>query len=279
VKVETKRTKRKPTGKKWKFGPLPDSVIRAQEQESALASLDIIEAFYRLKPLERAVIEAILKEVRGERQVFTIANTFPKNPEPKKGDETFEDALLRLAYYYRPVLRDEEDEKQINWRTHWLSGYADEGDGRVIVSVDQKVLRHLKILKSYLSRRSFSARFMSQYSVRLYEWAWQHRRAGSVRLTLEELRRVLGVNEVCNEKGVVIRPACLELWPNLKQRALDRAVREISLKSNLSIEVVSTGRAEYRKVTAVAFRIREKPDSGEAKNKELGNQRLEREPN
>ena len=134
----------------------------------------------------------------------------------------------------------------------------DSTETEAMFSIEKKFLPHLRVLKTYLARRSFNARFTSQYSVRLYEWAWQHRRAGLIRITLDELRRVLGVNESRNEKGVIVGKARLTLWPNLKQRALMRAVNEITKKSDLTIKVVTYGREKYRKVTAVAFQILEK---------------------
>lgn len=249
--------------------PLSESVIAAREREVAIASLDIIEAFYRLKPLERSFIEAILKQLRGEKTVFTIdrpaaspeaeedtKETRSADGKRKKPQDTVEESLSRLAYYHRPVMRDQVNSKTINWHTHWLCGYADLDEDKTLVSLDQRLLPHLRILKSYLARRSFSARFTSQYSVRLYEWAWQHRKARMIRVTLQELRQILGVNETRNEKtGAIVQEARLTLWPNLKQRALERAVKEITRKSDLAIRVIGYGREKYRKVTDVRFEI------------------------
>jgi len=58
---------------------------------------------------------------------------------------------------------------------------------------------------------------------------------------------------------MIVDRARLTLWPNLKQRALERAVREISGKSDLEIKIVAYRREKYRKVTAVALQIVEKP--------------------
>jgi Initiator Replication protein len=280
--VETKPTKSKSRASSWALKPLSESVIAAQERKTAIASLDVIEGFYRLKPLERCVVEGILKQLRGEKTVFIIDRPLPLPPatrgevaeeadeEPTgKGKErtgrknkttvdTPEEALSRLAYYHRPVVGDQLKDETIEWHTHWLCGYSDLEGNKTLVSIEKKFLPHLRVLKTYLARRSFNARFTSQYSVRLYEWAWQHRRAGLIRITLDELRRVLGVNESRNEKGVIVGKARLTLWPNLKQRALMRAVNEITKKSDLTIKVVTYGREKYRKVTAVAFQILEK---------------------
>ena len=92
--------------------------------------------------------------------------------------------------------------------------------------------------------------------------AWQRRKVPKARVTLEELRQILGVNEARDEKtGAVLQSSRLTLWPNLKQRALGRAVREITRKSDLAIRVITYEREKYRKVTAVLFEILVKPQS------------------
>jgi len=257
----------------WKLGPLSDAVLRAQERAAKAANLDVIKSFYRLLPLERAVIEAILKELRGNRLVMTVnfktasallAESLEamKPSRPKlKGRRPPEmtmaqDALSRLTYYHRPVFRDEAHSRPVEWRTHWLGGYAELGDGVMLLSIEERILPHLKLLKNYLARRSFSARFTSQYSVRFYEWAWQHRKAGLIRLSMDELRDILGVYEERDERGGLIRAAILKNWPNLKQRALTRAIKEISSKSDLEIKLVTTYRGEMHKVDTLVFEIK-----------------------
>lgn len=259
----------------WKLGPLSDAVLRAQERAAKAANLDVIKSFYRLLPLERAVIEAILKELRGNRLVMTVnfktasallaesLSTMKPSQPNLKGRRPPEmtmaqDTLSRLTYYHRPVFRDEAHNRMVEWRTHWLSGYAELGDGMMLLSIEERILAHLKLLKNYLGRRSFSARFTSQYSVRLYEWAWRHRKAGLIRLSMDELRDILGVNEERDEKGRLIRGAILKNWPNLKQRALTRAIKEISTKSDLEVTLVTTYRGEMHKVVTLVFEVKTK---------------------
>ena len=259
----------------WKLGPLSDAVLRAQERAAKAANLDVIKSFYRLLPLERAVIEAVLKELRGNRLVMTVnfktaspllAESLdamkPSRPNLKgrrpPAMTMAQDTLSRLTYYHRPVFRDEAHKRTVEWRTHWLSGYAELGDGVVLLSIEERIVPHLKLLKNYLGRRSSSARFTSQYSVRLYEWAWQYRKAGLIRVSMDELRDILGVNEERDERGGLIREAILQNWPNLKQRALTRAIKEISTKSDLEIKLATTYRGERHKVGALVFEIKTK---------------------
>jgi len=262
----------------WKLGPLPDAVLRAQERAAKAANLDVIKSFYRLLPLERAVIEALLKELRSNRLVVTVnfkasspllaesLDTKKLNSANIRGRRPPEmtmaqDTLSRLTYYHRPVFRDEVRGRIVEWRTHWLSGYAELGDGVMLLSLEERILPHLKLLKNYLGRRSFTARFTSQYTVRLYEWAWQHRKAGLMRLSVDELRDILGVNEEKDDRGRVVRGAILKNWPNLKQRALTRAIKEITAKSDLEVKLVTSYRGEMHKVVALVFEVKVKGEA------------------
>ena len=262
--------------KKTRFGSkisrMSDAFLRVQERTAKAAGLDVIKSFYRLVPLERAVVEAVLNEMVGTRVVMRVdfkkaspllAGALDKQRPQAKGRRPAEmtlaqEALSRLSYYHRPVFRDEANNRTIEWHTHWLSGYAELGDGVMLVSIEEKIVPHLKVLKGFLSRRSFDARFTSQYSVRLYEWAWPYRKGGLVRVSMEELRTILGVNEERDEKGRLIRAAILKHWPNLKQRALSRALAEISGNSDLEIRLAASYRGEMRRVAALVFEIKQK---------------------
>jgi hypothetical protein len=265
----------------WKLDPVSDSVLRAQERTAKAANLDVIKSFYRLLPLERAIIEALLKELRGNRLALTInfktsspllveslekVKPVAPNLKGRRPPEMTmaQDTLSRLTYYHRPVFREEIGGRVIEWHTHWLSAYAELGEGLVLISLEERILPHLKLLKNYLARRSFTARFTSRYSVRLYEWAWQHRKVRLKRLSVDELREILGVNEEKDDRGRVVRQAILTHWPNLKQRALTRALNEITTKSDLEVKLVTTYRGEMHKVVALVFEVRVK--AGESRS-------------
>jgi hypothetical protein len=272
--------------KTWKLKPIVrDSVLQAQKHAGKAANLDVVKAFYRLLPLERAVIEAVLKELRGTRLVMSVnfksaspllAESLDKMKPVRpnlKGKlppamTLAQDALSRLTYYHRPVFRDEAHAQPIDWHTHWLSGYAELGQGVILLSIDEKIIPHLKLLKNFLARRSFGARFTSQYSVRLFEWAWPFRKGRQIKVSMQQLREILGVNEVRDEKGRLVRKTILAHWPNLKQRALSRAMNEISTKSDLTIRLLSTYRGEAHRVVQLLFEIRLKDGAVEGEGSE-----------
>ena len=56
---------------------------------------------------------------------------------------------------------------------------------------------------------------------------------------LDQLRKVLGLESVKDADGNIIQEAPLADWANLRQRALDIAIREINKKTDLNIAIES----------------------------------------
>ena len=98
-------------------------------------------------------------------------------------------------------------------------------------------------------------RLKSQYSTRLYLWAKQHLVVGQKRVSVATLRKILGLEDVKDKSGMVVQDAPLELWANVKQRALDHALREINRQSDIHLEIEFVGRGAFRKVLSLGFRI------------------------
>ena len=100
-----------------------------------------------------------------------------------------------------------------------------------------------------------SVRLKSQYSSRLYQWAKPYVAVGYKRVSLATLRQILGLEEIKDNSGRVVQEAPLELWANVKQRALDQALGEINKHSDIQLQLEFTGRGPYRKVQSLGFRI------------------------
>jgi len=75
-------------------------------------------------------------------------------------------------------------------------------------------------------------------------------------ISLEELRRVLGLETVKDAEGNVIHEAPMPVWANFRQRALDVAILEINTKTDLKIKLVSVERSKHRRVVALDFAIK-----------------------
>jgi plasmid replication initiation protein len=103
-----------------------------------------------------------------------------------------------------------------------------------------------KRFPDYMEQKPANTSLRSQYSLHLYSWAKKHVEGGSKSISVEELRKVLGLESVEDAAGNVIQEAPLPVWANLRQRALDLAIREISKKTNLKIEIKSLDQAAHR---------------------------------
>ena len=86
-----------------------------------------------------------------------------------------------------------------------------------------------------------------------------HVTAGKKRISLEELRKILGLESVKDVVVKIIKEPPLSLWANFRQRALDPAVLEISSKTDLKIAIASLERSKHRRVAFVTFSIKEQP--------------------
>jgi plasmid replication initiation protein len=100
-----------------------------------------------------------------------------------------------------------------------------------------------------------AVRLKSQYSSRLYLWAKQYSVVRYKRVSIATLRKILGLDEITDNSGKVVQQAPLELWANLKQRALDVALKEINKESDIKLELEFVGRGAFRKVLSLGFRI------------------------
>ncbi len=80
---------------------------------------------------------------------------------------------------------------------------------------------------------------------------------GAKRVSLEDLRKLLGLESVKDAEGSVIQEPPLPVWANFRQRALDVAILEINNKTDIKISVESIERAKHRRVATVIFSIKE----------------------
>jgi hypothetical protein len=113
-------------------------------------------------------------------------------------------------------------------------------------------------------------------------WAQKHLTAGNKSISLEEFRKVLGLESVKDAAGNVIQEAPLQLWANFRQRALDTAIAdtaiaEINEKTDLNISLESLGRSKHRRVTTLTFTIKNQAiPNGDPKRKSTKRVRKQR---
>ena len=82
----------------------------------------------------------------------------------------------------------------------------------------------------YVSRKPANIGLRSQYALRMYSWAKRYVsvRTKRISLSLEQLRKVLGLESVKDTDGNIIQEAPLAVWANLRQKALDVPIAEIN---------------------------------------------------
>jgi plasmid replication initiation protein len=165
---------------------------------------------------------------------------------------------MKLLTYHRLVLNNTDKQHSVLY-ARWLSSIT-MVEKKMVLHVDPGLLPHLDKLREHhqSDAERASVKLASQYSIRLYEWAWKWRHVGLKRISIPQIRKVLGVDEVRDAQGNIVSEKCLVHWPNLKQRAIDRAIHEINEKTDLGLRLVAVGQAKYRRVLSLAFEIREK---------------------
>jgi plasmid replication initiation protein len=230
-------------------GRLPDSVVDKGLDESL--PIGVQKSYFMLSDAERDLLNRALEKFRpGQAEPLLVG-----------GIKTFKTAL-RLATSYRLVIEEIKDSEAITSYTRWVDAVQVRGaeDQEVYLMLSPRFehiwLELKKYLPKYLSEKPARTRLRSQYSLRLYNWAKKYVTVGSKRISLERLRKVLGLQSVRDSDGKMIQEAPLPVWANLRQRALDTAITEINRKTDLNISLEELGRSRHRRITTLTFEIK-----------------------
>jgi plasmid replication initiation protein len=144
--------------------------------------------------------------------------------------------------------------------TRWLESVQVRGENEeVYITFSPRFkriwLQAKKRMPEHVARTPTNVGFRSKYALRHYGWARKNAAAGTKRITLENVRKLLGLVSVKDAAGNVIREAPLPIWANLRQRALDTAIADINKKTDLHIEIESMEKVGNR-VNAFNFSIK-----------------------
>ena len=171
-------------------------------------------------------------------------------------------SALKLMSFYRLRVDEIEKEAVVTSYARWLEAVIVKGTENQEVYVtfspqfERIWLESKKRLPDYLSRKPANLELRSRYSIRFYDWAKKYVEARTKTISLEELRRVLGLESIKDPEGNVIKEAPLPVWANFQQRALDVAILEINTKTDLKIKLISIERSKHRRVVALNFLIK-----------------------
>jgi plasmid replication initiation protein len=207
------------------------------------------KSYFMLSEAERAVLNTALEKYRpGQSEPIFVG-----------GHKVFKPALC-LMKLYRLAIDEIQDGQAVTTYTRWIDAVEVRGaqEQEVYLSFSPRFeriwLESKRRLLEYVAPANIGLR--SRYALRLYDWAKKYASAGSKRISLEQLRKVLGLESVKDADGNIIRQAPLPVWANLRQRALDTAMSGINAQTDLHIQVESLERSAHRRVTAVTFAIK-----------------------
>jgi hypothetical protein len=221
----------------------PKSVIRKGLAEVLPTSIQ--KSYFMLTDAERDVLNTALEKYQ------------PGHSEPiLVGDIKALKPALRLMSWYRLVVDEITDAVVTTSYTRWLDAVQVRG-AEVYVAFSPRFervwLESKKRLLQYGDQKPANIGLRSQYALRLYGWAKKYVASGTKRVSVEQLRKVLGLESVKDVDGKIIHEAPLPVWANFRQRALDTAIVEITKKTDLKIAIASLERSKHRRVMAVIF--------------------------
>ncbi|MBV9672876.1 MAG: replication initiation protein [Verrucomicrobia bacterium] len=227
---------------------LPDHVVDKDLEQTVPAS--VLKSYLMLQERERLILRDALQEYRpGQKEPIHVGGKEVLKP------------VLRLSSQCRLTVEEFRTSAVMITYTTWLDTVQVLGTEKpaVYVKFSSHIEPILLALKKYLFKEFQNGhpyfRLRSQYSVRLYNWARPYAKLGSKRVSVNRLRRVLGLDEVTDKEGNIIQLAQLRPWANLRQRALDVALKEINNRTDLRIQIESMSQVEHRRITSVNFKI------------------------
>jgi plasmid replication initiation protein len=218
-----------------------------------LLTTSVQKSYFMLSRSERAVLDIALQKYRPRRtEPILVGGIAQLKP------------ALRLMTDYRLVIQDINDAEVLTSYTKWLECVqVKEGPVQeVYVAFSPRFeriwLESRKRLPD-MEQKPGNAGLRSQYALRLYSWAKKYVEDGGKTISLEDLRRVFGLESVKDTEGNIIKEAPLPVWANFQQRALDVALHEINTKTDLKIKLASIQRSKHRRVVALDFGIKPQP--------------------
>jgi plasmid replication initiation protein len=209
------------------------------------------KSYFMLSGSTRAVLDTALGKYRpGRTDLIPVGGIAQLKP------------ALELMTSYRLVIGEVTGNEVLTNYTRWLECVqVKEGpEPEVYVAFSPRFeriwLESRKRLPEYMEQKPANTGLRSQYSLRLYSWAKKYVEEGAQSISLEELRRVFGLESIKDAEGNVIREAPLPIWANFRQRALDVAILEVNRKTDLKIKLASIERSKHRRVVALNFAIK-----------------------
>jgi Initiator Replication protein len=199
----------------------PDSAFRLSV--TTIEEQGILESFARLPQAEREIIRQLLDEFRSQR-VAAIRFPVPFGPKSINERLRFLSPMYKLIRYHRLTFDSVADGVFRSTYLPWIDS-----------------ITHVKAWE----KEEIELRLNSNYE-NVWRVLKERLDGPAVRLNLEDIK---------DSSGRVVQETPLKIWANLKQRALDHALKEINKQSDIQLELEFVGRGAFRKVLSLGFRI------------------------
>jgi plasmid replication initiation protein len=227
----------------------------------------LAEARYELTPREQKLVLYVISMIEPEDESFKLYKINVKHFAALSGldsnalyNELREVALqIKSKPLVIPGHLESGDPNPSELITSWFADVVIQanGDGYFGVSISERLKPYLLQVKRefFKYRLAYVLQLRSGYAIRLYQWAKRWQYSGKRRITIEDLRFVMGTVEL-TPKGSVKR-TLLALYKDFKKRALLPAVTEINEKTDISICFVENKVKGSKTVESLTFTIAE----------------------
>lgn len=227
----------------------------------------LAEARYELTPREQKLVLYVISMIEPEDESFKLYKINVKHFATLSGldsnalyNELREVALqIKSKPLVIPGHLEPGDPNPSELITSWFADVVIQanGDGYFGVSISERLKPYLLQVKRefFKYRLAYVLHLRSGYAIRLYQWAKRWQYSGKRRITVEDLRIVMGTVEL-TAKGS-IKKTLLALYKDFKKRALLPAVTEINEKTDIFVSFVENKVKGSKTVESLTFTIAE----------------------
>ena len=227
--------------------------VKVSDNSLVTKSNYLVEARYRLTLREQRFILLMVSMIEPEDSAFTYYKVPSKQLIEALGLGKEKDAYKRLKQIVRGLqtrllqIKHPDGVVEVQW-----VGSADYRKAGIIeFEFSTKLMPYLLQLQEQFTKYRLKniVQLQSVYAIRIYELLKQYEKIGSRRMTVEDLRAYLGIEETK-----------YKMYANLKDRVLKPAHKEVNEKTDIAFTFDEI--KEGRKVVAVRFHIERNEHKG-----------------
>ena len=254
---------------------LPNSIHDGQPDRTTVVWQQnrLAEARYELTPREQKLVLYVISMIEPEDEFFKLHKINVKHFAEIAGLDS--NALYKelrevaLQIKSKPLVINGHiepgDTNPTELITSWFADVVIQanGDGYIGVSISERLKPYLLQVKRefFRYRLAYVLHLRSGYAIRLYQWAKRWQYAGKRRISIDELRVVMGTVELTSKGN--ISKTLLALYKDFKKRALLPAVTEINQKTDIFVSFVENKIKGAKAVESLTFTISENANASE----------------